>query len=78
MRKRLRVHSPFSKKITKNYYMVKTEIKFLHLKKKKERVHICPLSCSLSYPKISAKNIYYCSEKPGETDMAQAVRITRS
>ena len=27
----------------------------------------------MSFHKVSAKNIYYCGEKPGETDIARMV-----
>ena len=30
------------------------------------------LSC-LTFPKVSAKNIYYCGQKPRETDVAHMV-----
>ena len=30
-------------------------------------------SCSLTYPKLSAKNIYYCGLKAGETNTAHMV-----
>ena len=31
------------------------------------------LSRSLSFPKVSAKNVYYCGLKAGETNMAHMV-----
>ena len=30
-------------------------------------------SYSLPFPKVLAKNIYYCGQKPGETDIASII-----
>ena len=35
-------------------------------------------SCCLSFPKVSAKNIYDCGQKPGEADIAQMVSKTKN
>ena len=31
------------------------------------------LSYSLPFPKVLAKNIYYCGQKPGESDIAHMI-----
>ena len=30
-------------------------------------------SCCLSFPKVPTKTIYYCGQKPGDTDIAHMV-----
>ena len=30
-------------------------------------------SCCSPFPKVSTKNIYYCGQKPGETEIAHMV-----
>ena len=51
------------------FWIVLTFFKFF----KNLRVNRRVFSCCLLFPKVTAKNIYYCGEKSGEADVAHMV-----